>query len=140
MQRVERHGPERETDADCKDGRLDRGGVCGTHLRRRNTSQPPVLPANTPRRKRFVSMTAALVGDWVGVLGADSESRRWSSSDGKRSAGDFTVVDAPAHGPRDIAELDLRAGLRNLLDHHCEYLEAFPEAGRTAFVELSRTF
>ena len=115
-------------------------GANYTYLQRRNTSQPSVLPTDTPRQKLFVSMTAAIAADWAAVLGADSESRRYSSSDGKRTAGGFTVVDAQVHGPLGVAGLDLRAGLRNLLDHRYEYLEGFPEAGRTAFVELSRTF
>lgn len=110
-----------------------------TWLDRRNISQPTVRPMDTPRNKLFTTIDYAFAQNWSALLNTDTESRRYSSSDGKRSAAGFTLVDARVRG-RLAAGFDLMFGVRNAFDHRYEYQEGFPEPGRTFFVELGKAF
>lgn len=73
------------------------------------------------------------------MLNTDTESKRYSSSNGARIAGGFTLVDARLRG-RLAADFDPGFGVRNALDHRYEYLEGFPEPGRLSFAELGKSF
>lgn len=109
-----------------------------SYVQRRNIAQPSVLPTDTPRQKLFAALDYRFAAGWQATLSADAESKRYSSSNGARVAGGFTVVDAGVRGP--IASFELGLGVRNALDRRYSYLEGFPEAGRTFFVELGKNF
>lgn len=109
-----------------------------SYVQRRNVAQPSVRPTDTPRQKLFAALDYRIAAGWQATLSADAEGKRYSSSDGKRVAGGFTVVDASVRGP--VASLELSLGVRNALDRRYGYLEGFPEAGRTYFVELAKVF
>lgn len=110
-----------------------------TYLDRRNLSQPAVLPTDTPRNKLFTTVDYAITENWSAMLNTDTESKRYSSSDGSRVAGGFTRVDARLRG-RLAANVDLSFGVRNAFDRRYEYLEGFPEPGRLFFAELGKSF
>ncbi len=104
-----------------------------------NQTQPDVRFTDTPRHKLFTTVAYALTSNWSAMLNTDTESRRYSSSDGARVAGGFTLVDARVRG-RLRAGFDLSVGIRNAFDRRYEYQEGFPEPGRTYFAELGKSF
>lgn len=109
-----------------------------SYVQRRNIAQPSVLPTDTPRQKLFAALDWRFAAGWQATLSADAESKRWSNSSGTRVAGGFTVVEASLRG--SVASLELGLGVRNAFDRRYSYLEGFPEAGRTFFVELGKNF
>jgi iron complex outermembrane receptor protein len=113
-------------------------GANYTYLQRENLSQPDLRPVDTPRQKLFATLGYRFADGWKATLSSDTESKRYSSSDGARVAGGFTVVDAMLRGP--FASLDLSFGVRNAFDRRYSYQEGFPEAGRTWFVEAGKSF
>jgi iron complex outermembrane receptor protein len=110
-----------------------------TYLDRSNLAQPAVRPLDTPRHKLFLSANYAIDERWALIIDSDSESRRYSSSNGARTAGAFTLVGARIRG-RLASDFDLSFGLRNAFDRSYEYQEGFPEPGRTCFAEVGKSF
>jgi iron complex outermembrane receptor protein len=106
-----------------------------TYLKRVNRSSADVL-TDTPRQKLFASALWR-AGHGVDVsASAEAYTRRYSSSDGSQVAPGFMVVNLKAgyllsNGTR------LEAGARNLFDRLYEYVEGYPEAGRTYFVQFN---
>jgi len=110
-----------------------------TYLDRKNISQPLVRLTDTPREKLFVALDYAFAQRWNATLSSDTESKRYTSSDGTRVAGGFTRVDAIVRGAvSDV--FDLSFGIRNAFDRLYAYQEGFPEPGRTFFVEVGKAF
>jgi iron complex outermembrane receptor protein len=110
-----------------------------TYLDRTNVSQPTVRLTDTPREKLFVSLDYAFAPRWNAIVSADTESKRYTTSDAKRIAGGFTRVDAIVRGSMSDW-FDLSFGVRNALDRLYAYQEGFPEPGRTFFCEIGKTF
>jgi iron complex outermembrane receptor protein len=110
-----------------------------TNLDRVNQSQPSIKFTDTPRQKFFTTIDYAFVEGWSAILNSDTESKRYSSSDGSRIAGSFTLIDARVRG-RLPQGFDLSVGIRNAFDRRYEYQEGFPEPGRTFFAEVGKSF
>ncbi len=67
------------------------------------------------------------------------ESECFSSTDGARRAGHFTVSDLALQG-RFANKITLDLDIRNLGDRRYAYDEGFPEAGRSVFADLRWAF
>ena len=69
----------------------------------------------------------------------EHNSKRYSSSDGKRIANGFTVVDVKV-SYKMYKGLNLEAGINNLFDRNYALDEGYPEPGRNYFVNLIYRF
>jgi iron complex outermembrane receptor protein len=101
-----------------------------TLLDRDNLSRPEVTPTDTPREKLFATISYDFATNWSVVASADSESRRYSSTNAARIAPGFTLYDTRVRWQAH-EHIGVSAGVRNITDKRYMYEEGYPEAGRT---------
>jgi iron complex outermembrane receptor protein len=106
-----------------------------SYIHRRNISNPTVLFTDVPEYKDVLSFEYAPVKQVNLLWSTEWNSQRYSSSDGKRIAGAYSIenirLQATMHG------VTLNAGINNMLDVNYCISEGYPEEGRTFFANLS---
>lgn len=133
---VDLYGVELETSA-CLLPALLLGGNY-TYTKADNQSDESEL-INVPEHKVVVYLKYTFLERMTALLDAEIDSERYTSSDGKRVAGGFTVANLKLDydfGNGVVAE----GGIRNIADSDYELEEGYPEAGRTLFTNLRYTF
>lgn len=104
-------------------------------LDRDNQSSPAVLPVNTPRWRQRVAASWRFLPQWRASLDVQHESRRYSSTDGARIAGAFTLVNGFVRfEPADRWGAEI--GVRNLANELYAYEEGYYEPGRSWLLQL----
>lgn len=110
-----------------------------TWLDRENTSQPDLLPLDTPEH------SALLWVDWRPVAGlslmasGEYNSSRNSTTDGRRATDDFTVFSVRGSW-KAASGLEFGAGVENLTDELYAYDEGYYESGRRYVVNVGFNF
>lgn len=112
-----------------------------TYLSRRNRSNPAQLMLDTPRHKVYSSLTYRLHARVNLLADARYEGGRFYQND----AGSFGRASRFASfgiggSARLYKQVELQVGIDNLLDRNYFYVEGYPEAGRTAYVNLRYRF
>lgn len=107
-----------------------------TYVDRQNLSDPTVRLTDTPLHSLFVSTRYELSAQWSVTASLTGASSRMNSTDGRQQSAGYSVADlstryAVANG------LVVEAGIQNLFDRLYTLSEGFPEAGRTAFVQVN---
>ncbi|OPY80032.1 MAG: Colicin I receptor precursor [Syntrophorhabdus sp. PtaU1.Bin153] len=113
-------------------------GVNYTYLDNNNRSSSDKL-TDVPEHKLFVYAKYTPVKVLSFLADLETDSKRYSSSNGVRIAKGFTVVNAKAMY-EIIKGLQIEAGVRNLLDKNYALYEGFPMPGRTFFSNLTYRF
>jgi iron complex outermembrane recepter protein len=108
-----------------------------TYLSRVNRTDRNVIPIDTPRHRVYGAASWLLNARVSLIADLGYEAGRWNQND----AGFF--LRAPQYAAVGIAgmwqvtqSVELHSGVRNLLDRNYYLVEGYPEAGRTAFVNL----
>ena len=94
---------------------------------------------NIPEHKVVTYLKYTFFDRLTGLVDAEFDSKRYSSSDGSQIAGGFAVANLKVSydfGKGIIGE----TGLKNICDSNYELEEGYPEAGRTLFANLRYTF
>lgn len=112
-----------------------------TYLSRRNMTNPSVLMVDTPRHKTFGAVIYRLGSRVYLVADLRYEAGRFYQNDAGRfgRASNYGVVDVGGSA-RLYRQVELQAGVHNALDRNYFLVEGYPEAGRTAFVNLRYRF
>lgn len=112
-----------------------------TYLSRRNMSNPALPTIDTPRHKTYGALTYQL-GPRVSLL-ADLryEGGRYYQNDGGRfgRASNYAVAGFGGSA-RLYRQIELQAGIQNAFDRNFFLVDGYPEAGRTASVNLRYRF
>lgn len=134
--KVEQYGAEFDISASVTE-KLE----CGfnyTYLQRNNRSTSDKL-TDTPDHKFFAYVKYFPISRLSFLLGAEHESERYTSTDGKRIADAFTTVSLKAMC--DIFDgIKLEGGVNNIFDEDYAYQEGYPEPGRNYFANLTYRF
>ena len=94
---------------------------------------------NVPEHKFFAYVKYTPVKFLSFLVDMETDSKRYSSSDGVRVAGDYTVVNAKATY-EILKGLQIEGGVMNLMDEDYAFDEGYPQAGRTFFTNLTYRF
>lgn len=94
---------------------------------------------NVPEHKFFAYVKYTPVKFLSFLIDMETDSKRYSSSDGVRVAGDYTVVNAKATY-EILKGLQIEGGVMNLMDEDYAFDEGYPQAGRTFFTNLTYRF
>lgn len=113
-------------------------GVNYTYLDNNNRSSSDKL-TDVPEHKLFVYAKYTPIKVLSFLADLETDSQRYSSSNGVRIAKAFTIINAKATY-EIIKGLQIEAGVRNLLDKNYALSEGFPMAGRTFFSNLTYRF
>lgn len=112
-----------------------------TYLSRRNQTMPNVIMLDTPRHKSYSMLSYRWLDRVTTFLDLTYEGGRWNSNDAGR------VLRAPSFAgvglggtARVWRATELQAGINNLLDRNYFYVQGYPEAGRTSYVNLRFRF
>jgi iron complex outermembrane recepter protein len=110
-------------------------------LRRKNLSNPAVLPIDAPRHKGLFSVTVAPISQVrvMGIVEFESGRKLNNQSGGYVDAGDITTLSAKAIWTI-YRQIDAEIAGMNLTDKNYWLSEGYPEAGRTVRVNLRFRF
>jgi iron complex outermembrane recepter protein len=133
---VEQHGFEIDLSGPVVET-LD-AGINYTYLNNFNRSNPDKL-TNIPEHKFFTYVKYTPYKPLSFLADMEIDSKRYSSSNGVRIAKGFTVVNAKATYDI-IKDLQIEAGIRNVLDKNYFLDEGYPMPGRTYFSNLTYRF
>ncbi len=112
-----------------------------TYLNRNNTSNPEIMPVNTPRHTVYGSLIWRPWRRLQLLGGIRYEAGRWTQNDAGRLLRASQFADLSAGGILDMGQgIRLHIGIRNLFDRNYFLEEGYPEPGRTAFVNLRYSF
>lgn len=112
-----------------------------TYLSRRNMTTPALPMIDTPRHKTYFALTYQL-GPRLMLLGdLGYEGGRFYQNEGGRfgRAPSFARAGLSASA-RLHRQLELQTGLQNAFDRNYFLVEGYPEAGRTAYINLRYRF
>jgi len=94
---------------------------------------------NVPENKLFVYAKYSPIKALSFLVDLETDSKRFSSTDGERVASGYTVANAKA--AYEIWKgLQIEAGVKNLLDKDYAFDEGYPMPGRTYFTNLTYRF
>jgi iron complex outermembrane receptor protein len=112
-----------------------------TYLSRRNMTEPGLLMIDTPRHKIHSALTCQLGPRLTLMADLGYEGGRFYQNEGGRfgRATNFARAGLGASA-RLSRQLELQTGLHNALDRNYFLVEGYPEAGRTAYVNLRYRF
>lgn len=113
-------------------------GLNYTYIYNDNRSNSQQI-TDIPRHKLFVYGKVTPVKTLNIMASVEYNTSRYSTTDGKYSAGEFVVVNAKV-GYEAVKNLTLEAGVNNLLDRNYALTEGYPEPGRNYFFQARYTF
>ena len=113
-------------------------GVNYTYVDNRNRTNDDKLP-DIPEHKFFIYAKYTPIRNLTFLADLETDSKRWSSTDGVRLAKGYTVANAKATY-EIIKGLQVEGGVRNLFDKDYEINEGYPMAGRTYFANIMYRF
>jgi iron complex outermembrane receptor protein len=107
-----------------------------SYIDRKNDSQPDLLFVDVPRHKLTGYLRFLLGRDSWALVEADYNTRRYSTSDGKYTAGAYGLVNLRLSAPL-FDSLSVRASVENLFDRDYRVAEGYPEPGRQYLLSLA---
>ena len=112
-----------------------------TYLSRKNVTMPGVLMLDTPRHKIYSSATYRLHSRVTLLADVRYEGGRFYQNDGGTygRASNFANVGIGGSA-RLYKQTEVQAGIANLFDRNYILVDGYPEAGRTAYVNLRYRF
>lgn len=112
-----------------------------TYLSRKNISNPGLLMVDTPRHKTLGAVIYQLGSRVYLMADLRYEAGRFFQNDAGRfgRASNYAVVDFGG-SVRLYRQAELQAAVQNALDRNYFLVDGYPEAGRTAFVNLRYRF
>jgi iron complex outermembrane receptor protein len=113
-------------------------GANYTLLQRKNNSDSNIFLTDTPRHKLVAYANWNINSAWLTTANVEYNSKRYSSTDGKRIANSFHVVNLQS--TYRLKQTELGIGCTNLLDEYYEYSEGYPERGRLYSLWLKYQF
>lgn len=128
-----------EYSADWQPERWLKVNTAYSYIDRQNDSNPSLVFTDVPRHK--VSGYLQLLqkqNTWV-MVEAEYDSERYSTSDGKYTAGAYGLVNLRMNVGLTEA-LSLRAAVSNLFDRNYEVSEGYPEPGREYSLSMAYAF
>jgi len=110
-----------------------------SYIERKNDSNPSLYFTDVPKQK-FNAAVQFMHGKktWVQLEG-EYDSKRYSTSDGKYSAGGYGLVNLRGNVGLNSA-LSLQAAVENLFDRNYQVAEGYPEPGRTCVISMAFAF
>ncbi len=127
-----------ETGFDYTPSSNVRIGASYTYLDRENNAQPQIRLLDSPRHS-LIGYADLRPVEWLSVIPTvEYGSERYSTTYGVK-AGSYVVagLKLELHLPE---ELTLSAGVNNIFDRDYELTEGYPEAGRSFYVNLQKSF
>jgi iron complex outermembrane recepter protein len=106
-----------------------------SYIKRRNLTTPTLLFTDVPDHKAIFTFEYAPVSFASVLWTTQWNSKRYSSSDGKRVADAFAVEDMRVQA--SFLGCTLNAGVNNILDVNYSLLEGYPEPGRHYYTNVS---
>lgn len=107
-----------------------------SYIDRRNDSNPNLVFIDVPQHKLSGYMQFILEkSTWV-LFGGEYNSKRFSTSDGKYSAGPFAVFNFKAN-TNIVDALSIQASIENLFDRNYQVVEGYPEPGRQFVLSMT---
>lgn len=103
-------------------------GASYTLLYRKNKSNSDIYLTDTPKHKVTAYANWNINPAWLATANIEYNSKRYSSSDGKRIANSFHVINLQS--TYKLKQTEFGIGCNNLLDEYYEYSEGYPERGR----------
>ena len=76
--------------------------------------------------------------NWV-IFESEYNSKRYSTSDGKFTAGGYGLINLRANGALNRS-LSVQAAVENLFDRNYEIVEGYPETGRSCVLSMAYSF
>lgn len=113
-------------------------GASYTYLDRKNKSDSSIYLTDTPKHKLLGYINWNISSAWLATANIEYNSKRYSSSDGKRMADSFHVVNLQS--TYKIKQTELGIGCSNLFDEYYEYTEGYPERGRIYSIWFKHPF
>jgi iron complex outermembrane recepter protein len=112
-----------------------------TYLSRRNMTDPALLMIDTPRHRIHAAATYRLGSRVTLMADFGYEGGRFYQNEGGRfgRASNFARMGLGATA-RIYRQVELQAGIHNALDRNYFLVDGYPEAGRTAYVNLRYRF
>ncbi|HVY05469.1 MAG TPA: TonB-dependent receptor [Burkholderiales bacterium] len=114
-------------------------GLNYTYIDRENISAPAIQLTDVPMHKVFGYGQWRFAESWRFIASAEYDSDRTSSTDGRRIASEFGLVNAKISW-NVVHDTEVEFGVNNLLDRNYEYIEGYPEEGRNYFLNLLYRF
>jgi len=113
-------------------------GANYTLLDRKNDSNSNIYLTDTPKHKFMAYANWKIIPAWLATVNFEYNSKRYSSSDGKRIAEGFHVVNLQS--TYQLKQTEFGVGITNLLDEYYEYSEGYPERGRLYSLWFKHSF
>ncbi len=106
---------------------------------RKNDSNPALYFTDVPRHKLSGSLQFLHNKSTWALIETEFSSKRYSTSDGKYSAGSYGLVNLRGSVGLN-RELSLQATVENLFDRNYQVAEGYPEPGRTYVISMAYAF
>jgi len=113
-------------------------GANYTLLDRKNDSNSNIYLTDTPKHKFMAYANWKIIPAWLATVNFEYNSKRYSSSNGKRIAEGFHVVNLQS--TYQLKQTEFGVGITNLLDEYYEYSEGYPERGRLYSLWFKHSF
>lgn len=110
-----------------------------SYIERKNDSKPTILFTDVPKNKLNGSVQFLHDRRTWALVEAEYSSKRYSTSDGKYTAGGYGLVNLRGSVGLNRA-LSLQASVGNLFDRNYQVAEGYPEPGRSYEVSLAYAF
>jgi iron complex outermembrane receptor protein len=112
-----------------------------TYLSRRNQTMPATIMLDTPRHKIYATATYSWWSRLMLLTDFLYEGGRWNANDAGRvqRASSYAAVGLGVTA-RLYRQVELQAGINNLLDRDYFLVQGYPEAGRNVYVNLRYRF
>jgi iron complex outermembrane receptor protein len=112
-----------------------------TYLSRRNESDPTLIPIDTPRHKMYSSAAYHFKKRFTALADITYEANRWTQNDASRYLRVSPYAVAGIGGTaRVYRDGEVQVGVNNLFDRNYWIVDGYPEAGRTAYVNVRYRF
>jgi len=110
-----------------------------SYIDRKNASNPTILFTDVPKNKLNGSLQLLRDQRTWALVEAEYSSKRYSTSDGRYTAGGYGLVNLRGSVGIDRA-LSLQASVENLFDRNYQVAEGYPEPGRAYVVSMAYAF
>ncbi len=110
-----------------------------SYIERKNDTNPALYFTDVPSHKVSGYLQFFLhKSNWV-IFESEYNSKRYSTSDGKFTAGGYGLINLRANGALNRS-LSVQAAVENLFDRNYEIVEGYPETGRSCVLSMAYSF
>ena len=125
-----------ECSADWKPASWLKAFAGYSYIDRKNDSDPTLYFTDVPKNKISGYLQFVLNKSTWAMLETESNSKRYSTSDGKYTAGGYGLLNLRASTTL-ISSLSLQASVENIFDRNYAVLEGYPEPGRQYVLSIA---